>query len=376
MARGVLNAPVGPRSFLPFTTDRLTLRAMRSSDVTTFATYRNLPEVARYQDWELPYTRDLAHQLIDEMVGINGPVAGEWVQIAIADIDGTLVGDVAVYLDADTRTAMIGYSLDPAHQGRGYATEAAGALVDRLFDRLNLHRVAATLDPANVSSARVLERLGFRYEGRGVKAAYVRGEWADDDRYAILADERLAWRERPKAPPSAVRLVEISQENVYAVGRLATHHSQERFVATMPESYTDALVPEIIDGQPVVPWMRAIEADGELVGFLMLAERTDVHLTSYLWRLLIDARHQGRGIGTRALRLVGEHLAAEGDSTLTTSWVDAPGGPERFYRQLGFVPTGEIDDGEIVASVSIAELVSGVAESAEPLVRTSVTPPV
>ena len=87
------------------------------------------------------------------MVGINGPVAGEWVQIAIADIDGTLVGDVAVYLDADTRTAMIGYSLDPAHQGRGYATEAAGALVDRLFDRLNLHRVAATLDPANVSSA-------------------------------------------------------------------------------------------------------------------------------------------------------------------------------------------------------------------------------
>ncbi len=47
-----------------------------------------------------------------------------------------------------------------------------------------------------------------------------------------------------------------------------------------------------------------------------------------------------------------------------TSWVDAPGGPEGFYRKLGFVPTGEIDDGEIVASVPIAELVSGVAESA------------
>ena len=88
----------------------------------------------------------------------------------------------------------------------------------------------------------------------------------------------------------------------------------------------------------------------------MLAARTEVHLEAYLWRLLIDARHQGRGIGRRALRLVAEHLAAEGDSVLKTSWVDVPGGPEGFYRKLGFVPTGEIDDGEIVASVAIATL--------------------
>ena len=194
--RRVLNAAVRPRSFLPFTTERLTVRAMRPSDVTTFTTYRNLPEVARYQDWELPYTRDLAHQLIDEMDGLNGPRPGEWVQLAIDDIDGTFVGDLAVYIDTDIRTAMIGYSMHPAYQGRGYATEAAGALIDRLFDRLHVHRVAATLDPENVASARVLERLGFRYEGRALKAAYVRGEWADDDRYAILVDERLAWRER------------------------------------------------------------------------------------------------------------------------------------------------------------------------------------
>ena len=353
------------RAFLPFSTERLTVRAMRPSDVTTFTNYRNHPDVSRYQDWELPYTRDLAHNLIDEMDGINGPVPGEWVQLAIDAGDESLVGDLAVFVDTDTRLAMIGYTMGPAYQGHGYATEAAGALVDRLFDRLHVHRVAATLDPANVASARVLERLGFRYEGCGRKAAYVRGEWADDDRYAILADERRAWRDRAVEPPSTVRLVEITQDNVYTVARLATHHSQERFVATMPESYTDALVPEIIDGHPVVPWMRAIEADGELVGFLMLAERTDVHLTPYLWRLLVDARHQGRGVGARAIRLVGERLAAEGDTVLTTSWVDAPGGPEGFYRKLGFEPTGEIDDGEIVASIPIARLLAATVDHAE-----------
>jgi RimJ/RimL family protein N-acetyltransferase len=304
--------------------------------------------------------------MIDEMDGLNGPVPGDWVQLAIDDIDGTLVGDLAVYVDTDIRTAMIGYTLDPAHQGRGYAVEAAGALVDRVFDRLHVHRVAATLDPKNVTSARVLEQLGFRYEGCGVKAAYVRGEWADDDRYAILVDERRAWRERPKEGPAAVRLVEITPDNVYKVGRLATHHSQQQFVATVAESYTDALVPEVVDGHPVVPWMRAIEADGEPVGFLMLAERSDVHREAYLWRLLIDARHQGRGIGSRALRLVGERLAAEGDTVLMTSWVDGPGGPERFYRRLGFVPTGEIDDGEIVASVQIATLAAAQPVGVEP----------
>jgi RimJ/RimL family protein N-acetyltransferase len=349
---------VAPRSFLPFTTERLTVRAMQPSDVTTFTTYRNQPDVSRYQDWELPYTRDLAHKLIDEMAGIQGPVPGEWVQLAV-DADGeALVGDLAVFVDTDSRLAMIGYTMSPAHQGRGYATEAAGALVDRLFERVHVHRVAATLDPENLASARVLERLGFRYEGCGRKAAYVRGEWVDDDRYAILADERRAWRERALGPPSTVRLVEISQDNLDRAARLVTLHSQERFVATMLESFTDALVPEIIDGHPVVPWMRAVEADGELVGFVMLAARTDVHPTSYLWRLLVDARHQGRGIGARALRLVGERLATEGDTVLKTSWVDAPGGPEGFYRKLGFEPTGEIDDGEIVAAIAIAQLLT------------------
>jgi RimJ/RimL family protein N-acetyltransferase/predicted GNAT family N-acyltransferase len=342
------------RTFLPFTTPRLVLRPLTPSDVTALTSYRNDPDVARYQDWELPYTRDLAHQLVDEMAGIQGPAPGAWVQIAIADASDRLIGDLAVGLDPDGRLATIGYTLGPEHQGKGLATEAAGALVDRLFERSGVHRVAATLDPANVASARVLERLGFRYEGRSVSSAFVRGEWFDDDRYAILADERRAWSVRRVAPPATVRLVEITPSNARAVGSLRVHRSQERLVAPVLVSFADALFPEPDDGGgTVVPWYRAIEADGELVGFVMLSEATATSPEPYLWRLLVDRQHQGRGNGRRVIEDLAARQRAEGHEHLAVSWVPGRGSPEPFYLGLGFVPTGEVHDGEIVARLAL-----------------------
>lgn len=179
----------------------MVIRLLDRTDITTLTRYRNDPEVARYQEWPLPYTRDLAHALLDEIEGLSGPTPGRWIQLAVDGPDG-MVGDLAVWLDDEAELAVIGYTIDPAHQRRGYATEAVGALVDALFTRVGIHRVAATLDPANIASARVLQRNGFRYEGRSVAAAKVRGLWSDDDRYALLADDLRAWRERSVTPPA------------------------------------------------------------------------------------------------------------------------------------------------------------------------------
>lgn len=85
----------------------------------------------------------------------------------------------------------------------------------------------------------------------------------------------------------------------------------------------------------------------------MLAEATATTPEPYLWRLLIDRRHQRRGIGGRAVELVVRCLREQGHRVLKTGWVDAPGGPEPFYRDLGFVPTGELDDDEIVAALHL-----------------------
>ena len=162
-----------------------------------------------------------------------------------------------------------------------------------------------------------------------------------------------AWRQRPRTAPDDVRLVPVTLENRAAVLALRTHHSQQAFVAPMLQSFADALLPEVIDGAPVVPWMRAIEADGVIVGFAMLALTTPHHPEPFLWRLLIDRMHQRRGIASRALELVADECRELGDATLLVSWGEGRGSPRDFYLAHGFEPTGRVVDGETEARAQL-----------------------
>lgn len=172
---------------------------------------------------------------------------------------------------------------------------------------------------------------------------------SDDFIYGMTRDDWAAWRGRETSQPEEVELVEIVAEHQRTVPRLETHHSQGRFVATVARSYGDALFPETYNGGLVEPWMSAVVAGGDLVGFVMVALVTDHHPEPYLWRLLVDRMHQRRSIGRRIVDLVVGELDATGSTSLLTSWVDGPGSPRPFYERYGFVPTGEIEDGEVVA---------------------------
>jgi RimJ/RimL family protein N-acetyltransferase len=337
---------------LPLRTERLLLRVMKPADAPVVSAYRSDPEVAKYQDWDLPYTLEHAQELLAEQAELDDLVIDRWVQVAI-EHDGALVGDLAVNLARDAHVPFLGYSLAREHQGKGYASEAAGAMVDAIFANTHAHRMVATLDPENHASMRLLELLGFEFEGIARKHELIRGEWLDDARFALLREDREAWLARDRSPATDVELREITPENEREVCRLRTFKFQEQMVAPMAASFADALVPEVVDGAAVVPWFRAIYAGDTAVGFLMTAEVTDAHPEPYLWRLLIDRRHQGRGVGRAALTILADRLRAEGHRTLMTSWVDAPGGPAPFYHRLGFVPTGEIDDGEVVARLAL-----------------------
>jgi RimJ/RimL family protein N-acetyltransferase len=87
------------------------------------------------------------------------------------------------------RKAEIGYGLGIAHRGRGYATEAARALIDICFTKLGLHRVQAIASSGNPASVRVLERLGMKPEGRLREANMRDGKWCDLLYFGMLEDE-------------------------------------------------------------------------------------------------------------------------------------------------------------------------------------------
>ena len=92
----------------------------------------------------------------------------------------------------DQRTAPlgeIGFIVHPDHQGHGYATEAARVLLELAFEHLRLHRVCARLEPRNVASGRVLEKLGMRREAHLVENEFVKNEWQSELVYAMLRRE-------------------------------------------------------------------------------------------------------------------------------------------------------------------------------------------
>jgi RimJ/RimL family protein N-acetyltransferase len=324
---------------------------MRSADAPALAAYRNVDEIARYQEWEMPFTLERANEMLAAQDEIDDVGPDRWVQIAI-DHHGEMVGDLAVGMRGEG-IAMLGYTLAPQHQGKGYASEAAEALVDALFEHTGVHRIVATLDPENAASMRVIEQLGFVYEGLARRSERIRGQWLDDMRFALLRDERADWRARPRHRPSAVELVQIASGEARSWTKLETHRFQRRFVASILESFADALSPEVVDGLPLLPWYRGIEADGERVGFVMMSDVTDAHPHPFLWRLVIDRRHQRRGIAIAALRQLIDAQRAAGRTQLLVSYVEGLGGPEPLYRKLGFVPTGEKEGDETIARLTL-----------------------
>lgn len=334
--------------FEPLRTSRLLIRPFVADDAAGLYARRNDPDVARWQNWTLPYSMEKAQELVESVMAMEGPADGEWWMGAITHADtGEVVGDLAVNLTWGARCGEIGYTLGREHWGNGYASEAAKAMLEHLFDTVGVTRVTGMLHPENLASAMVLERIGFRFEGHTRLSYWVGDDNSDDWIYGLTRADWEAWRNRPIGRPASVCLVEISPEDARRALSLETHKTQERFVAPMAASFTDALFPETVDGAPVVPWMRGIEADGEMAGFVMLARTTSHHPEPYLWRFLIDRVHQRRGLGALALDLVEAECRSMGDRSILTSWVPGRGSPEGFYLRRGYVPTGKVIDGEI-----------------------------
>ena len=138
-----------------------------------------------------------------------------------------------------------------------------------------------------------------------------------------------------------INLRPIDADNFRPVAKLKVHPAQEGFVAANMVSIAQAYVHR--------EWLpQAIYAGDEPVRFTLTGRETE---TGHDWiiRFMIGAEHQGKGHGKAALLAVIEYLKAQpGNSEVRLSYVPGNDVAERLYRAVGFVPTGEVDDGEVV----------------------------
>jgi len=168
----------------PIPTKRLILRPFRiEDDLDDAYAYMSDPEVVRYLYWEVR-NRDQVRAFLGErpagVLAIELPAAGR------------VIGEVMLrQASEEHRQGEIGYVLNLAYQGKGYAGEAAEAMLRHGFEELGMHRIIGRLDARNRASAALLERLGMRLEAHHLHDELFKGEWSDTLVYAMLEDE---WR--------------------------------------------------------------------------------------------------------------------------------------------------------------------------------------
>ncbi len=148
--------------FRPLVTPRLVLRRSRPEDARAISGYRSDPDVHRYQGWDRTDVAGVGAE-IEEMARRAPGEPDGWVQLSVELREGgELVGDVGLSLvGGEPGVIKVGYTIAPAFQGRGYATEAVGALVAYAFDVLGAEVVRAHASAENAASIRVAEKVGM-----------------------------------------------------------------------------------------------------------------------------------------------------------------------------------------------------------------------
>jgi len=172
-------------------TKRLVLRRMLPDDAADVFTYASDPEVAAQTTWEAHRTLDDSREFIGRVMswyadGFGGPWGLELKET------GQLIGTCGMAITPQHARAELGYALGRAWWGQGLMTETVTEAIRYGFEELGLNRIEARCIPANLGSARVMEKSGMTCEGTIREQVYVKGSFDDLRLFSILRREWIA----------------------------------------------------------------------------------------------------------------------------------------------------------------------------------------
>lgn len=165
-------------------TERLTLRPRVKADADALHASFSDPELMKY--WSRPPTTSLeeTRTYVTNNLERNVDLCCLW----SIDYEGSLAGTVDLFGWHDDMMEL-GYLVAKQHQGKGLSYEAAKAVVDFGFGKLDLHRIEAQLHPDNAASSGLLEKLGFQREGHLRLNYCIEGTYSDTLIYGLLASD-------------------------------------------------------------------------------------------------------------------------------------------------------------------------------------------
>lgn len=179
---------------LPIETKRLLLRKYEDKDLLDIIEYSSDPDfwLARNLDWKP--TEKGVRSYWENQRDIEPEFDPEWLALVIQlKHPDKVIGNagIGVIKTGEQKQGTIGWLVGSAYQRKGYATDAANALLSFGFLEMKLHRISARTGRDNTRSWRLMERIGMRREAHFRQSHMVKGEWRDEFVYAILAEE---WR--------------------------------------------------------------------------------------------------------------------------------------------------------------------------------------
>lgn len=170
-------------------TKRLVLRKMRTSDAPALFTIWSDPAVAAFMNISA-FTHE--SQAI-EMINLLNELAEtkQAIRYSVFDLKSKkIIGSCGFNaIDSENARVEIGYDIARVHWGNGYAPEAIQVLMDEAFGNLDINRIEAKVEPANVNSISVLQKLGFSFEGTLRQYEKVNGRFVDIQVYSLLKED-------------------------------------------------------------------------------------------------------------------------------------------------------------------------------------------